>query len=421
MVPSAFVVLEKLPLTPNGKIDRRALSTVENRVPQLRNVYAPPRDAVEMQLVQLWSKVLGNRSLGIHDNFFELGGHSLLAVRIVVEIEKIYKRRLLLATLLQAPTIAGLADVLRKEHWDLRWSSLVPIRAGGSRPPLLLMHSHGGNVLEYYPLAKLLAEDQPVYALQARGLDGRIIRDPQVEEMAGAYLRELKGLQPEGPYFLAGFCFGGLLALEAAQQLRAAGDEVALLVLIQTSHPAFPQYKPGVTFAHRWWHRAAKRIHLERSNYSRSRERFFYEKCRRVWDIARARVALATDRWRSDDSVPNEAASVPYILELLSIEHDKAFAKYQPKPYHGDVVLYRAAKQLKGIIEDRFLGWKDLLQGRVRLCEVPGHQQNILHQPHVAQLARELIADLQTAQQQCAADAFKNATHSSPAASIAPR
>jgi len=112
---------------------------------------------------------------------------------------------------------------------------------------------------------------------------------------------------------------------------------------------------------------------------------------------------------------------VAYILELLSIEHDKAFAKYQPKPYHGDVVLYRAAKQLKGIIEDPFLGWKDLLQGRVRLCEVPGHQQNILHQPHVAQLARELIADLQTAQQQCAADAFKDATHSAPAASIAPR
>jgi amino acid adenylation domain-containing protein len=418
MLPSAFVILEKLPLTSNGKIDRRALPKAGLIVQERTDPYVAPRDTIEFQLVRLWSKVLGQRRVGTHDNFFDLGGHSLLAVRIVVEIEKLYKRRLLLATLLQAPTIAELAEVLRQENLSPRWSCLVPIRAGGSRPPLLLMHSHGGNVLEYYPLANSLDQDQPVYALQARGLDGRIIRNPRVEEMASVYLDELKSLQPEGPYYLGGFCFGGLLALEAAQQLRAAGEEVALVLMIQTSHPAFSQGLQDRTFAHRWWYRLAKRIDLERENYSNSRGKFFREKIRRLWGILRARTAVAVDRF-GGGSDRRAAASVPYLLELLSIEHDKAFANYSPRPYQGDVVLYRASKQLGGIVGDPYLGWKDLLQGRVRLCEVPGHQQNILHPSHVANLARELMSDLQTAQ--CASDPSRNGTHSSLAASIALR
>ena len=399
MLPAAFVMLEKLPLTPNGKIDRRALPNSENIVQAQKETYVAPRDAIELHLARLWSKVLALQRVGIHDNFFDLGGHSLLAVRIVVEIEKIYKRRLLLATLLQAPTIAGLADVLRKEHWSPGWTSLVPIRAGGSRPPLFLMHSHGGNVLEYYPLANLLGDGQPVYALQARGLDGRLVRDPRVEEMAAAYLEEVKGLQPEGPYYLAGFCFGGLLALEAAQQLRAAGEEVALVTMIQTSHPAYPRYQPGMTFALRWWHRAVKRIELERENYSRSRATFFPEKCRRIWDITRARFVIALDNLMRKGPV-HQAASLPYLLELLSIEHDKAFEKYRPKPYDGDVILYRASRQLKGIVEDPYLGWKDLLRGTVRIAEAPGHQQTMLNPPHVARLGQEFMAALQTAQRQ---------------------
>jgi acyl carrier protein len=187
------------------------------------------------------------KRIGIHDNFFELGGHSLLAVRIMAEIERLLQRKLPLATFLQAPTIGDLADVLRKEDWKPSWSSLVPIRAGGSKPPLFLMHSHGGNVLEYYPLAERLDADQPVYALQARGLDGHIIKDQSFEEMVEAYVAELRSLQPEGPYFLGGYCLGGLLALEAARQLSALGEEVALVVLIQTINPAYARFRPGLS------------------------------------------------------------------------------------------------------------------------------------------------------------------------------
>jgi len=400
MVPSSVVLLEALPLTPNGKIDRKALPPPDAGQMEIKGEFAAPRDPLEQGLAQLWSKVLKVRRVGLHDNFFELGGHSILALRIVVEIEKLYKKRLPLATLIQAPTIGDLADVLRKEKWKPSWSALVPIRPGGFKPPLFLMHSHGGNVLEYYPLANLLEADQPVYALQARGLDGCIERDLSLEKMAAAYLEELRILQPEGPYFLGGFCFGGLMALEAAQQLRTAGEEVALVVMIQAMHPALAFFKPNTSLFLRWWYRVAKRIDLERENFSHRGEVHLRERFRRSWDVARARTAIAFDNVMGNRQIPRTNLSMPYILESLGIEHDKAFEKYVPRPYFGDVILFRASKQLPGLAADLHLGWKDVLNGQLDVCEVPGHQQSMLIAPNVSRLAKELAARLQAAQQQ---------------------
>jgi amino acid adenylation domain-containing protein len=193
MVPPFFVFLEKLPLTPNGKIDRRALPSPDHAQYEVARGFVAPRDPLEQSLAQIWSKVLNLKKIGIHDNFFDLGGHSLLAVRITAEIERLFEKNLPLAIFLQAPTIADLANKLRKEDWKPSWSSLVPIRPGGSKPPLFLMHSHGGNVLEYYPLAEHMEADQPVYALQAHGLDGHIIQERSFEEMVDAHLVELSG------------------------------------------------------------------------------------------------------------------------------------------------------------------------------------------------------------------------------------
>ena len=317
-------------------------------------------------LAQLWSKVLHVRRVGLHDNFFELGGHSLLAVRTVIEIEKILKKRLPLATLLQAPTIAELADVLRKENWKPSWSSLVPVRPGGSKPPLFLMHSHGGNVLEYYPLANHLDADQPVYALQARGLDGDIVKGRSLEEMAAGYVDELQSLQPEGPYFLGGFCFGGLVALEAAQQLSAAGQEVALVILIQTMNPAFARFRPDTALYQQWWYRTTKRIDLERENLSFRGKSYIYERGRHAWNVARARATIAINNLAGNGRAPHKSSSMQcHILESLGIEHDRAFLEYTPRPYHGHAILLRASRQMVGLMADSYLGWKDIFQGNL--------------------------------------------------------
>jgi thioesterase domain-containing protein len=299
---------------------------------------------------------------------------------------------------LQAPTIAQLAEVLRKEHWVPSWSSLVPIRPGGSKPPLFLMHSHGGNVLEYYPLANRMDADQPVYALQARGLDGHIVKGQSLEEMAAAYVDELMSLQPEGPYFLGGFCFGGLLALEAAQQLSSAGEEVALVIMIQTTNPSFARFRPDTTLYQQWWHRMSKRVDLERENLSYRGKGYIYDRFRHTWNVALARTSIALDKLIGNGHASPEDCSTRYVLESLAIEHDRVFYEYVPRPYRGDAILLRATKQLVGLMADSYLGWKDIFQGNLDICDVPGHQQNMLIEPNVVRLAEELDARLRDAQ-----------------------
>jgi amino acid adenylation domain-containing protein len=395
MVPSTFVPMDKLPLTPNGKIDLKALPAPDERTIETKGTFLAPTDSIEQVLAQMWAKVLKVKRVGLNDNFFELGGHSLLAVRIIVEIEKIYQRRLPLATLLQAPTVGALAEVLRKENWKPSWSSLVPLQPGGSKPPLFLIHSHGGNVLEYYPLASHLGKDQPVYALQARGLDGNIVKNQSLEEIATAYLSEIRSLQPEGPYVLGGFCFGGLVALEAAQQLQAAGQKVDLVVMIQTTHPAASAFAPDSSSAHRWWHKTTKRIDLERENLSHRGPGYFADRIRRTWDIVHARTQIALDKKSSNGNEQKNRSSMAYNLEVLGMEHDRAFDNYVPRPYHGNVLLFRASKQLPGMMADASLGWKPVIKGQLEICQLSGHQQNILVEPHVTRLAEELRARLE--------------------------
>jgi len=249
-----------------------------------------------------------------------------------------------------------------------------------------------------------LASDQPVYALQARGLDGQIMRDQSIEEMTRNYLSEIRTLQPAGPYFLGGFCFGGLLALEAAQQLLAAGEQVGLLIMIQTTHPASAYFNPSTSMLRRYWYRMVKRVDLERENLAYRGKGYILERARRAWDIACARGAIALDEWSGNGRPRRKNPSMPYILESITIENDKAAAGYNPRPYPGEVLLFRAHKQLSGLMTTHYLGWDDVFRGPVELCEIPGHQQNILLEPNVRRLAEEIGVRLKADQRRFSAN-----------------
>jgi amino acid adenylation domain-containing protein/FkbM family methyltransferase len=398
MIPSAFVLLDKIPLTANGKIDRQALPSAStlNSFPVQK--FAAPRTDTEKKLAVIWADLLRVERIGIHDDFFDLGGHSLLAVKAASQIRKVFEVDLPLATLLQTPTIAGLAEVLGNESYTPSWSLLVPIRPEGGKPALFLMHSHGGNVLEYRALVNAFPADQPVYALQARGLNGHIIQDSSLEEMASAYLGELTQFQSKGPYYLGGFCLGGLLALEMAQQLTASGQDVALVILIQSMHPAATQFKPSTTALHRWYYRATKRISLELENLSNRKAGYFEERRQRAWDFLRAKASLAIKPFNGKDGSA-EPLPLHVLSELLRREHAKAMANYQPRSYDGDVALFRAATQLGGLEIDEYLGWKRVLHGNLDVCETPGHQQTLLTEPNVSKLAAEITPRLRAAQQ----------------------
>jgi thioesterase domain-containing protein len=263
------------------------------------------------------------------------------------------------------------------------------------------MHAHGGNVLEYRALVSHLEPDQPVYAFQAKGLNGEAVKDTSVEKMASAFLEELRAFQPEGPYFLGGFCLGGLLALEMAEQLTAAEQEVALLVVVQSIYPDAMRFKPSTSVFQRWWYRAGKRIDLELENLSAYGKAHAVDRCKQLWDLVRVRCAIAFNGKTGGEPAKSSRLSQLHIFETLGIEHKKAMLKYSPGHYRGDVVLFRASRQLSGLVADgdEYLGWKQVLHGNLDVCEVPGHQQNMLLEPKVARLAKELSPRLKAAQQ----------------------
>jgi thioesterase domain-containing protein len=267
--------------------------------------------------------------------------------------------------------------------------------------------------LDYHPLVNRLESDQPVYAFQAQGLDGNLIKNGTLEEMAADYVAELRSFQPEGPYFLGGFRMGGLLALEAAEQLTAAGEKVALVIMIQSIHPEAMNFKPNTPALKRWWYQMQQRASLELENLSNGLEGNVSERLVHLWDVVRVRTAIAYRNMTGKNFSMSPELSKLYYFEALAVEHKKAMDAYRPAPYGGDVLVFRASNQLAGLIADEHLGWDRTFHGKLDVVEVPGHQQNLMLEPNVSQLAKELSIRLKAAQQRYDKEARGRATRGS--------
>jgi nonribosomal peptide synthetase DhbF len=232
MVPSAVVVLERLPLTPNGKLDRRALPAPDVTPTQTRRA---PRTPQEEVLCGIFADVLGVERVGIDDNFFELGGHSLLAIRLISRVRSSLDAEISIRSLFEAPTVEALAKRLVRGRPALSdFEVLLPIRPIGSKRPLFCIHDAGGFSWPYSKLIRHIPSEHPIFGLQARNLTQRALRPRTIEEMAADYASLIRKIQPVGPYSLLGWSFGGLVAHAIATQLRAMGQEIALLALLDS-------------------------------------------------------------------------------------------------------------------------------------------------------------------------------------------
>jgi amino acid adenylation domain-containing protein len=232
MIPSAFVAVDALPLNKSGKLDRKSLPAPRQAERSRNSAYVRPRDPLEYHLVQIWEELFDLRPIGITDNFFSLGGHSLLSIRMMDRIEQAFGLRLPLANLFATATIEYLAEALLKQESEVGRSPLVAVQPNGSRRPFFYLHGDfNGGGLYCLNLARHLGPDQPFYALQPHGIDSDAIPST-IEAMAKDHVETLRAFQPEGPYYLGGHCNGGLVAFEMAQQLKAQGQEVALLAII---------------------------------------------------------------------------------------------------------------------------------------------------------------------------------------------
>ena len=242
-VPAAWARLEQLPLTPNGKVDIASLPKakvgVDHTSPDRHRGNGARRvpDQLERKLAAIWKRALDLDAIDPDADFFELGGHSLLAVEVFDAIERSLGLRLPLASIFEAPTVRRLASSLREEGWKSSRGSLVTLRSTGARPPLFFVSAGDGNSVGFGALARRLGDDQPFYALQPRGLNGGAPLHGSVEAMAVHYVREIKRIQPRGPYLLGGRCLGGVVAYEMARHLEACGERVELLAVLDSGGP----------------------------------------------------------------------------------------------------------------------------------------------------------------------------------------
>ena len=268
MIPSAWVPLAELPSTPNGKTDLNALPDPHfDRAAQAGELVAA-RTPSEKRLVEIWREILDVEQIGITDNFFALGGHSLLAMRLFTQIEDRLGVRLPLAALFQGATIAEMARMVDEQRGSARtqaWTSVVPMQPRGERPPFFLIGWVGGQLIGYHALVEAFPDDVPLYGLQAPGIDGsRRLPISTIEGLAAHYIEEMRKFQPQGPYYIGGFCFAGIVAYEMARQLTERGVELGMVALID-SYPRGTRPRPSKREIHR------KRLEEFRSGNARQR------------------------------------------------------------------------------------------------------------------------------------------------------
>ena len=372
MVPSGFVFVNELPLTPNGKVDRRALATMRPADAPDES-YVAPTDAVEQKLAGIWEELLGKKPVGIRDNFFELGGHSLIAVRLMRRIEQAFDRKLPLAALFEAPTVEQLAEIVRRDSWSPSFSLAVPIQPQGHRPPFFCVHGLGGAVLRFKDLARHMAPDQPFYGIQPQGIDGGASLLRSVEEMASRYITEMRNVQGEGPYYIGGYSFGGLVAFEMARQLDQGGEEVAFLGLLDT-YPGRPKSSAVLLSTLLGMPREQQIAYVTRK-ITKYRRGF-----KRRWDALFLPKALKETR------------------EVLA----QAEMAYQPKTYSGSASWLRASEKALRGADDPANDWSRWIQGGVEIVEIDGDHGSIMNEPMVAVFAAKLKGCLADAQEKYA-------------------
>jgi amino acid adenylation domain-containing protein len=380
MVPSNFVSLQAFPLTPNNKVDRQAFPAPS--LPQQVEATAQtsdPNQTIEQNLIQIWQKVLQIEAVGITDNFFDLGGNSLVALDLFAQIERIWNKRLFLSILFQSPTIAELANVIRRSEDRYAWSPLVLLASGGEKPPLFCIHPIGGNVLGYYNLAKIIGVDRPVYGLQARGINGEQQPFDRVEDMANYFIEAIRSVQPHGPYFLLGYSFGGIIAFDIARQLAKGGEKVAFLGLLDLRYPGIKEASISFSKLLTIQFNAIKKLPLKQQI------KYIFDK------IFKRRAITYQDRYRAEvmTALSDLETFTPELLSVLDC-NIQAATNYQPQVYLGTASLFWSDYQIDYIDRYPDLGWGDLVAGGLDIEHIPGDHNTLMQEPHVEVLAEKL-------------------------------
>ncbi|MGD2184365.1 amino acid adenylation domain-containing protein [Lusitaniella coriacea] len=346
MLPLSYTCLDSIPLTSNGKLDRKQLPNPDIESDRSSQKYVEPQTQTEKMLARVWSEILQVKTIGIHDNFFEVGGDSLLNIQVVargnecnLELKPQY--------IFQSPTIAELASFLDQSLSDTEnvdFSPLIAIKPSGSKKPLFCIHSSTGSGSSFIEMARYFDPERPLYALQSRGLDGELSPLLTIEEMADAYIKAIRIVQPESPYYLCGWSMGGIVAFEMARQLLHNNLKVEFLGLIDIMADARDRQLELLSQAHP----------------------------------------------PTDLNLPNISLERQKILDRLSQTNTKAMLLYQLQKYPGNLTLFKAREQPKKRPNTDCFGWDKYVLGELDVREILGNHFSMMNLPHVRVLAQQI-------------------------------
>ena len=391
MIPNDWVILERFPLTSNNKIDRKALPKPPDPKSHEEDGEDLHYSGSQQVIADIWSRSLGISKVGLDDDFFEIGGHSLIAVEVMTRLEKESGIKLPLSILFEYPTIKELAGLLESKEASIQWKTLIPIKPDGINTPLYIVHGLGMNVLPFYSIARHLDLEQPLFGIQAIGLNGAVESPKTVEAIASEYLKEILEQNPNGPYSLAGYSFGGMIAFEMAQQLKKMGKDIKSLIMFDTN--------------------AIRSDHMDPLGI-RINNRLKTEIGKRVFDLKmliknptllkRIKKASFENKWGKvknflhlDDKGRKQGNDILDIVEKIKKTHLEAGKNYVLSKYDGEIYLFRAKIRTSYEKDMKYFGWKPFVK-KVHIIEMDGEHTTMFDPPHEREFVRKLQDVLNT-------------------------
>lgn len=379
LMPHDFNLLDKIPTTLNGKIDRKALSQFKtSKIAE----YTAPRTEEESIVAAIWKESLGLENIDIFSDFFEMGGHSIKGVKVMIEIEKYTGKRIPLSALFKYSTVEKFAKLLNTGT-EIYSDCLVPISPSGHKVPLFIIHGAGLNVLNFVNLSKHFDEDQPIYAIQGikpKGFDGWY---ESIEAMAAHYIDAIIKVNPKGPYALAGFSFGGIVAFEMTRQLKEQGRKVSLTALLDSYVDSS------------YYYGSYRRKQLVRYFDITHRRLDFLKEMLLSWKAFKMRIngkkeyILKRHFGKKDEMTEQEELALKEFIEADSMVK-KIVDRYHLKPQNFEVDLFRSKDDINYRLDPTHLGWKKAALGGVTIHNISGNHLEIVAPPNDVFLARLL-------------------------------